>query len=365
MPCRLAAATARAPPWPSSVVPPTVHLPRPAPPSPRSTLPGGVSGRHPWRMTSTYPVWGWGRPEEAPTTAELEALAPVVRALLGFPVQAPERPARPADLPAPRVRVPASLAPIAASEPLDRARHALGRSYRDVLRGLRAQIDHPPDVVLRPRTEAEVTQALEWCAGAGVAVVPFGGGTSVVGGVEPAVGEGFAGVVSLDLEALAGVAEIDRVSRAALVLAGTTGPAMEAGLKGHGLTLRFYPQSFERSTVGGWLATRAAGHFSTRATHVDDLVESIRMVTPAGLRSPARWRPGRRRWCSASSRPGSRSTPSWPPPWRCARTRAVGRSTPTPAGTPGPPGGPASCAPPTCASGWCCSACWRRRSRPR
>src|SRR6266545_2656777 len=283
MPCRLAAATARAPPWPSSVVPPTVHLPRPAPPSPRSTLPGGVSGRHPWRMTSTYPVWGWGRPEEAPTTAELEALAPVVRALLGFPLQAPERPARPADLPAPRVRVPASLAAIGASEPLDRARHALGRSYRDVLRGLRAQIDHPPDVVLRPRTEAEVTQALEWCAGAGVAVVPFGGGTSVVGGVEPAVGEGFAGVVSLDLEALAGVAEVDRVSRAALVLAGTTGPDLEAGLKGHGLTLRFYPQSFERSTIGGWLATRAAGHFSTRATHVDDLVESIRMVTPAGL----------------------------------------------------------------------------------
>jgi alkyldihydroxyacetonephosphate synthase len=234
-------------------------------------------------MTSTYPVWGWGRPEEAPTAAELEALAPVVAALLGFPVQAPERAAPPAELPAPRVRVPAPLAPIAACEPLDRARHALGRSYRDVLRGLRGQIDHPPDVVLRPRTEAEVAQALDWCAGAGVAVVPFGGGTSVVGGVEPAVGDGFAGVASLDLGALAGVAEVDPVSRAALVLAGTTGPALEAGLKAHDLTLRFYPQSFERSTVGGWLATRAAGHFSTRATHVDDLVESIRMVTPAGL----------------------------------------------------------------------------------
>jgi alkyldihydroxyacetonephosphate synthase len=233
-------------------------------------------------MTSTYPVWGWGRPQEAPTAAELEALAPVVRALLSFPVQPPERPAPPADLPAPRVRVPAALAPLAAHEPLDRARHALGRSYRDVLRGLRGQIEHPPDVVLRPRTEAEVARALDWCAGAGVAVVPFGGGTSVVGGVEPAVGDGFAGVASLDLEALAGVAEVDPVSRAALVLAGTSGPALEAELKAHDLTLRFYPQSFERSTVGGWLATRAAGHFSTRATHVDDLVESIRMVTPAG-----------------------------------------------------------------------------------
>jgi alkyldihydroxyacetonephosphate synthase len=234
-------------------------------------------------MTSTYPVWGWGRPEEAPTTAELEALAPAARALLGFPLQAPERPAPPPELPASRVTVPDALAPIAACEPLDRARHALGRSYRDLLRGLRGRIDHPPDLVLRPRTEAEVTRVLDWCAGAGVAVVPFGGGTSVVGGVEPAVGDGFAGVVSLDLQALAGVAELDRVSRAALVLAGTTGPALEAALKDHGLTLRFYPQSFERSTVGGWLATRAAGHFSTRATHVDDLVESIRMVTPAGV----------------------------------------------------------------------------------
>jgi alkyldihydroxyacetonephosphate synthase len=234
-------------------------------------------------MTSTYPVWGWGRPEEAPTTAELEALAPAAQALLGFPVQPPERPALPTELPAPRLRLPPRLRQAASGEPADRARHALGRSYRDLLRGLRGQIDHPPDVVLRPRTEGDVADVLDWCAGAGVAVVPFGGGTSVVGGVEPAVGEEFAGVASLDLAALAGVLEVDPVARAARVLAGTTGPALEAGLKPHGLTLRFYPQSFERSTVGGWLATRAAGHLSTRATHVDDLVESIRMVTPAGV----------------------------------------------------------------------------------
>jgi alkyldihydroxyacetonephosphate synthase len=234
-------------------------------------------------MTSTYPVWGWGPPEEAPTTAELEAFAPAAQALLGFPVQPPERPAPPAELPPPRLRLPPRLRRAASREPADRARHALGRSYRDLLCGLRGLIGHPPDVVLRPRTEAEVAEVLDWCAGAGVAVVPFGGGTSVVGGVEPAVGEGFEGVASLDLAALAGVPEVDPVARAARVLAGTTGPALEAALKPHGLTLRFYPQSFERSTVGGWLATRAAGHFSTRATHVDDLVEAIRMVTPAGV----------------------------------------------------------------------------------
>jgi alkyldihydroxyacetonephosphate synthase len=232
---------------------------------------------------STYPVWGWGAAGEAPATAELEALAPALGQALGFPVQAPEAPAPLRPLPAPRLRPPAALRPLASDAPLDRARHGLGRSYRDVVRGLRGQVEHPPDLVLRPRTETEVAAVLEWCGSEGVALVPFGGGTSVVGGVEPAVGDGFAGVVSLDLGALAGVAEVDPVARAARVRAGTTGPALEEQLAPHGLTMRFYPQSFERSTVGGWLATRAAGHFATGPTHVDDLVESIRMVTAAGV----------------------------------------------------------------------------------
>jgi alkyldihydroxyacetonephosphate synthase len=232
---------------------------------------------------STYAVWGWGGPADEPGRDELEALAPAVAQLLGFAVQAPERPAPLQPLPSPRVRPPEALRPLASEAPLDRARHGLGRSYRDVVRGLRGQVEHPPDLVLRPRGEAEVTAVLDWCGDQGVALVPFGGGTSVVGGVEPAVGDGFAGAVSLDLGALSGVAEVDPVARAARVRAGTTGPALEEQLGRHGLTMRFFPQSFERSTVGGWLATRAAGHFATGPTHVDDLVESIRMVTPAGL----------------------------------------------------------------------------------
>jgi alkyldihydroxyacetonephosphate synthase len=245
---------------------------------------------------STYAIWGWGGPDEEPQPAALEAMAPAFQGLLGFPMQPPERPAPLPPLPPPRVAPPGPLAAIASADPVARARHAFGRSYRDLLRGLRGQVDHPPDLVLRPRSEAEVAAALDWCAEAGVALVPFGGGTSVVGGVEPAVGSGagrgggaaggqggFAGVVSLDLSALAGVTEVDPVARAARVLAGTTGPALEEALAPHGLTLRFYPQSFQRSTVGGWLATRAAGHFATGATHVDDLVESIRMLAAAGV----------------------------------------------------------------------------------
>ncbi len=237
---------------------------------------------------STYGVWGWGRPDEEPDPAALEALVPALRALLGFDVQAPERPAPLAALPPPRLRPPPVLEAVASAATPDRARHGLGRSYRDVVRGLRGHVDHPPDLVLRPRSQAEVAATLDWCGGAGVAVVPFGGGTSVVGGVEADVGDGFAGVVSLDLGGLAGVAEVDPVARAARVRAGTPGPGLEDQLRPHGLTLRFFPQSFQRSTVGGWLATRAAGHYATGPTHIDDLVESITMVTPAGVLSSRR-----------------------------------------------------------------------------
>ena len=112
--------------------------------------------------------------------------------------------------------------------------------------------------------------------------MPFGGGTSVVGGVEPRVPARFDGVVSLDVGALDRLLEVDPVSRAARIGAGASGPVLERGLAAHGVTLRFYPQSFELSTLGGWIATRAAGHFATRATHIDDLVESVRAVTPSG-----------------------------------------------------------------------------------
>ena len=175
------------------------------------------------------------------------------------------------------------LADLAADDPLDRARHSIGRSYRDLVRGIRGRLDHVPDLVMRPRSEAEVVALLDWAGDAQVAVIPYGGGTSVVGGVEPAVDASYAGVVSLDLTAMTGVVEVDATSRAARVRAGTPGPQLEDELRGHGLTARFFPQSFERSTVGGWIATRAAGHFSTRLTHIDDLVESVRAVTPAGV----------------------------------------------------------------------------------
>ncbi|HVY09000.1 MAG TPA: FAD-binding oxidoreductase [Mycobacteriales bacterium] len=235
---------------------------------------------------STYPVWGWGRSaEDEPSQTDLRGLAPLAGELLGTQVAGPISPVALAELPPDRVgsRLPPALAAIASAAELDRARHGVGRSYRDVVRAIGGRIEHAPDLVLRPTSESEVALALDWCADNAVAVVPFGGGTSVVGGVEPDVGEEWSGVVSLDLERLRGVVELDPTSRAARVRGGTPGPALEDDLRPHGLTARFYPQSFERSTVGGWVATRAAGHFSAGPTHIDDLVESVRAITPSGV----------------------------------------------------------------------------------
>jgi alkyldihydroxyacetonephosphate synthase len=178
-------------------------------------------------------------------------------------------------LPEPRVEVP----PCADVSAHARATHAWGKSYSDVVRGFRGRFDHAPDAVLRPADEREVEAALAWAAAEGVAVIPYGGGTSVVGGVTPQV-DGPA--VSLDLGRLDRVLEVDATSGAARIQAGALGPSLEAQLGEHGLTLRHFPQSFELSTLGGWIATRAGGHFATVETHVDDLVESVRAITPSG-----------------------------------------------------------------------------------
>ena len=226
--------------------------------------------------------WGWGYEDERLTMDAVREAAPGIAAYLGMGSADVEEPVALEDvtLPAPRVQAPAALASIADTSTHTRAAHAMGKSYRDVVRGMRGRFDHPPDVVLRPRDERGVEAVLEWADTANVAVVPYGGGTSVVGGVECDAGR-FDGVASLDLGALDRVLEVDPVSRAARIQAGASGPVLERQLGEHDLTMRFYPQSFELATLGGWIATRAGGHFATIWTHIDDVVESVRAITPA------------------------------------------------------------------------------------
>jgi alkyldihydroxyacetonephosphate synthase len=223
--------------------------------------------------------WGWGYEDAVIGAAEAAGTASHVPAMLGFEAQELEEPAASFRLPEPRVWIPAQLAEFSDASDAVRAQHAYGKSYLDTIRAFRGRYDHAPCFVSRARDERDVEAVLEWAAGAGAAVIPYSGGTSVVGGVEARV-DGPA--VCLALGAMDRVLEVDAVSRAARIQAGASGPRLEAQLREHELTMRFFPQSFELSALGGWIATRAGGHFATRLTHIDDLVESVRAITPAG-----------------------------------------------------------------------------------
>ena len=230
-------------------------------------------------MSARRAWWGWGFEERK---LDPSVLAATVRDVLGFPIGEVEQPVALESivLPEPRLQVPGGA--LWSTDPRDRIEHAYGRSFPDTVRAFRGRIDHPPDGVVFARSEDDVEMVLDWAAREDVAVIPFGGGTSVVGGVEPRVPADRLGVISLDLSGLDQVLEVDAVSRAARIQAGATGPGLEAQLAEHGLTMRFFPQSFELATLGGWIVTRAGGHFATVWTHIDDLVESIRAITPTG-----------------------------------------------------------------------------------
>jgi alkyldihydroxyacetonephosphate synthase len=183
-------------------------------------------------------------------------------------------------LPAPRLTPPPALAGFCTSDPYDRAAHAYGKSYPDYLRAMLGDFAVAPDLVAYPRDEDEIRAVMDFAGDAGASLAPFGGGSSVCGGVEH---RGDRPAVTLDMREFRRVVEVDKTSRAALIEGGAFGPDLEAQLKPHGLTLRHFPQSFEYSTLGGWIVTRSGGHFASLYTHIDDLVESVRMVTPSGV----------------------------------------------------------------------------------
>ena len=165
----------------------------------------------------------------------------------------------------------------------ERVTHALGRSLPDLLRLRDGSVDVAPDVVVYPRDEGGVAAVLRLAASAGMAVVPTGGCTSVVGGIEPRPASGQAGVIALDTTRLDALLRLDEESGLATFQAGIDGPALERALAERGLTLGHYPQSFEHSTLGGWIATRSSGQLSDRYGGIEDLVVSVRVVTPEGV----------------------------------------------------------------------------------
>lgn len=235
-------------------------------------------------ITKTLKYWGWGYEGDGLDAGETRAL--LANFSDGYGIWPTDAGAFPAlddiTLGVPRLTPPASLAKICTSDKYERVLHAFGQSQPDSIRIYTGDFAHAPDVVAYPESETEIAALYDWCGDACAALIPYGAGSSVVGGVTSDVGSGFNGAVSVDMSRMNRVIEIDGVSRAARIQGGARGPELEAQLKPSGLTLRHFPQSFEHSTFGGWVATRSGGHFATLYTHIDDLVENVTMVTPAG-----------------------------------------------------------------------------------
>jgi alkyldihydroxyacetonephosphate synthase len=232
--------------------------------------------------------WGWGVDgHDRPLPAAAEAM---LRDELGLGDEPRADPVPLEEVALPEAALPAAarerLAAIVGNdylrdERLSRVTHTAGRSYPDLISLRSGPLGAAPDAVVYPGSPGEVAELLAACAEQDVAVIPYGGGTSVSGGVEPLRG-GHAAAVSVDLARLDRLLGVDRLSELATFGAGATGPQAEAKLGAHGLTLGHFPQSFEFCTIGGWLATPSAGQASTGYGRIDELVVGLRFAAPSG-----------------------------------------------------------------------------------
>ena len=235
--------------------------------------------------------WGWG------TAERHEPLSESTRALLTQMLgidQQPELPVLPPTPPPPRLadEAIADLAAIVgsayvATDPASRIAHCRGKSTTDLLRIRRGDAIDAPDAVVFPESHQQVLAVLRTCVDHHIAVVPFGGGTSVVGGLAPEAG-GFAGVIALDLRRMDQLVGVDQLSMTATCGPGIRGPRFEELLVDQGLTLGHFPQSFEHASLGGFAATRSSGQASTGYGRFDQMVLGVRVATPVGT-----WEAGR------------------------------------------------------------------------
>lgn len=237
--------------------------------------------------------WGWGTLDQDYSLEGRTAFWPALQEWLELPDEAIEHetPPVPLDeisLPPPRLDDPMlfSLRKLLGENAVRtdkqaRVEHAYGKSYRDLIRIRAGHIPHPPDAAVYPADQRQVAAVVAWASERDVVVIPFGGGSSVLGGVESPSGDRPA--VTLDLAKLDRVLSIDPLSRTARIQAGATGPEVERGLNAQGFTLGHFPQSFEFSTLGGWIATRAAGQNAIGYGRIEHMTQAVRVVTPAGV----------------------------------------------------------------------------------
>jgi alkyldihydroxyacetonephosphate synthase len=230
-------------------------------------------------------LWsGWGDPERA---AHLpDSVTDLLRELLGVREE-PDQPVKLAEIEPPAPRLSARiLADVVGDEHVrtddeTRIRHTRGKSTPDLLRIRAGDARTAPDAVVLPGSHDEVAELLARCSRHRIAVVPFGGGTSVVGGLTPETG-GFAGMIALDLRRLDRLLCVDSVSRTATLQAGLRAPRAEELLNEQGFTLGHFPQSFEWASIGGFAATRSSGQASAGYGRFDEMVVALTLATPRG-----------------------------------------------------------------------------------
>jgi alkyldihydroxyacetonephosphate synthase len=234
---------------------------------------------------------GWGLVAHSDPAAARDELWDWLAAELGMPslLATPARPLDEIALPPSRLAADERDALVTIlgedhvhEDDFTRAYHARGRSYHDLLHLRAGDLSTAPDIVVCPRGTEEIQAVLMLADARGIAVVPFGGGSSVVGGVTGLRG-GHKGVISLDLTGMERVIDVDTQSMTATAEAGIAGPALEKALAEKGLTLGHHPQSFEFSTLGGWISHRGAGQFSSRYGRAEDWLVSAKLVTPRGV----------------------------------------------------------------------------------
>ncbi len=233
---------------------------------------------------------GWGDPARATDTSRLPKLWPFIHRVTGLSPDRAAPVADPAGIALPPGRAGAALlAALAeavglahvATDHSNRVLHAYGKSYRDLLRAQRGEVPRPPDAVVFPAAHAEVERLMAVARQHGARLIPFGGGTNIVGGVEASPATA-APVVTVSLRRMNRLLALDEVSGVATLQAGALGPELEEQLNARGFTLGHFPDSFEFSTLGGWLATRSAGMQSDARGKIEDMVVALKMVTPAG-----------------------------------------------------------------------------------
>ncbi|WP_207843566.1 FAD-binding oxidoreductase [Williamsia soli] len=227
----------------------------------------------------------WGSAESATTLPQpVKDLLGQVLGISGDPVSAPaaaQIQLSPSRLTSTDVAELEAIVGTVATADGDRLIRAGGKSTLDLLRRRQPHQD-APDAVVAPATSAQIAELLRWCADRSIAVVPFGGGTSVVGGLDPDAG-GLRAVLSVDLCNFDRLVAIDPVSNQATLGAGVTGPRAEELLGAHGFSLGHFPQSFRFATIGGFAATRSSGQASAGYGRFDDMVTGLRVVTPTGI----------------------------------------------------------------------------------